>query len=120
MAVTPGQLVDPAAADLHVRVYFERHVELYLKRHIRLYTDNIIGPLPTAPHITRSWIRAAARIEAYREKWGVEPQRLRERPLDACQEQGWKTAVRTAELLARRAPVRSVQRSVDHGMELGW
>ncbi len=40
MAVTPGQLVDPAAADLHVRVYFERHVELYLKRHIRLYTDS--------------------------------------------------------------------------------
>ncbi len=44
MAVTPGQLVDPAAADLHVRPYTERHVELYLKRHIRLYTDTVFPP----------------------------------------------------------------------------
>ncbi|HSH61350.1 MAG TPA: hypothetical protein VK988_17260 [Acidimicrobiales bacterium] len=43
MAITPIQLMDPAAADLHVRVYFERHVELYLKRHIRLYTDTRVS-----------------------------------------------------------------------------
>ena len=39
MASAPGQLVDPAAPDLHVSPYTERHVVLYLKRHIRLYTD---------------------------------------------------------------------------------
>ncbi len=48
MAVTPGQLVDPAAADLHVRPYFERHIELYLKRHIRLYTDTPVHLLAGA------------------------------------------------------------------------
>ncbi len=39
MTITPGQLVDPAAPDLHIRLYTERHVVPYLERHIRLYTD---------------------------------------------------------------------------------
>ena len=33
-----GQLVDPARADLHVRLYIERHFEAYAELHIRLYT----------------------------------------------------------------------------------
>ncbi|HSH60711.1 MAG TPA: AAA family ATPase, partial [Acidimicrobiales bacterium] len=47
----------------------------------------LIGPVPTrTPEATRSWINSAARIEAYREEWAVAPERLRERPRDACQE----------------------------------
>ena len=34
----PGQLVDPAGADLHVRLYVERQMRWYAERHIRLYT----------------------------------------------------------------------------------
>jgi conjugative relaxase-like TrwC/TraI family protein len=82
---------------------------------------DIIGSVPTnTPEATRSWINSAARIEAYREEWAVAPERLRERPRDACQERAWDVAVRTTELLARPVPRRSVERSVDHGMELGW
>jgi len=50
----------------------------------------------------------------------VAPERLRERPGDACQERAWDVAVRTTELLARPVPARGMERSVDHGMELGW
>jgi hypothetical protein len=39
MTIAPGQLVDPAGADLHVRLHFERHVEPDAELHIRLYTD---------------------------------------------------------------------------------
>jgi hypothetical protein len=48
MTITPGQLVDPAGADLHVTLYFERQIELYAERHIRLYTDRRppVRPIP--------------------------------------------------------------------------
>ena len=45
MTLTFNQLVDPAGADLHIRLYIERHVESYAERHIRLYTD---APQPQA------------------------------------------------------------------------
>ncbi len=65
----------------------------------------IIGSVPTNnPEATRSWINSAARIEAYREEWAVAPERLRERPRDACQKRAWDVAVRTTELLADRCP----------------
>ncbi len=81
---------------------------------------DIIGAVPTdSPEATQRWITSAARIEAYREEWAVAPERLRERPWDACQAKAWEASVRTTELLARPLPVRMAERSVDHGMELG-
>ncbi|HSH58321.1 MAG TPA: AAA family ATPase, partial [Acidimicrobiales bacterium] len=81
----------------------------------------IIGSVPTNnPEAAERWINSAARMEAYREEWAVAPERLRERPRDACQERAWDVAVRTTELLARPVPGRGIERSVDHGMELGW
>lgn len=80
----------------------------------------LIGPVPEGnPETSRLWLSMAARIEAYREEWGVSPERLRERPGDACQEQAWDAAVHTTEILAR-SQARSIERSIDHGMELGW
>ncbi|MDP9454086.1 MAG: AAA family ATPase, partial [Actinomycetota bacterium] len=77
----------------------------------------IIGSVPTNnPEASRSWINSAARIEAYREEWAVAPERLRQRPRDACQERAWDVAVRTTELLARPLPARGMERSVDYGM----
>jgi hypothetical protein len=61
----------------------------------------------------------AGRIESYREEWGVEPDRLRERPHDVVQEEAWEATVRSAELLSRVA-TRAQERSLDHGRELGW
>jgi conjugative relaxase-like TrwC/TraI family protein len=81
----------------------------------------IIGSAPTNdPGATERWINSAARMEAYREEWAVAPERLRERPRDACQERAWDVAVHTTELLARPVPARGIERSMDHGMELGW
>ncbi len=81
----------------------------------------IIGSVPTNnPEAAKRWINSAARMEAYREEWAVAPERLRERPRDACQERAWDVAVRTTELLARPVPGRGIERSVDQGMELGW
>ncbi len=81
----------------------------------------IIGAVPTNnPEAAKRWINSAARMEAYREEWAVAPETLRERPRDVCQERAWDVAVRTTELLARPVPGRGMERSVDHGMELGW
>ncbi len=83
-----------------------------------------IGAVPTGDlEATHTWIKRASWIESYREEWGVEPERLRERPLDACQGQEWDRSVHLAEVLAR-PPAPWVERSVDRGMEqgieLGW
>ncbi len=77
----------------------------------------LIGPVPTStPETTRLWTRMAGRIEAYREEWAVAPERLRNRPRDACQEQAWEAAVHTANLLARvGTPV--LERRLGQGME---
>ncbi|MDP9020997.1 MAG: ATP-binding domain-containing protein, partial [Actinomycetota bacterium] len=85
---------------------------------------DLIGAVPTGDlEATRTWIKRASWIESYREEWGVEPERLRERPLDACQGQEWDRSVHLAEVLAR-PPLPTMGRSLDHGMEhgieLGW
>ncbi len=53
----------------------------------------------------------------------MEPERLRERPLGACQGQEWDRSVHPAKVLAR-PPLPTMGRSLDHGMEqgidLGW
>ncbi len=79
----------------------------------------IIGRVPTtSPEATRSWTRAAGRIEAYREEWAVAPGDLRERPGDLCQARTWDVAVRTTDLLARSA-ARALERTIDRGIEPG-
>ncbi len=79
----------------------------------------LIGPVPTStPEATRLWTSMAGHIEAYREEWAVAPEQLRQRPGDACQEQAWQASVRMSELLAR-PPAPVIERSLDHGVELG-
>ncbi len=41
MAIPPGQLVNPAGAELHVKLHGGRHVQAYAERHIQLYIDNV-------------------------------------------------------------------------------
>jgi hypothetical protein len=85
---------------------------------------DLIGAVPTGDReATGMWIKRASWIESYREEWGVEPERLRERPLDACQGQEWDLAVRLSEVLARPlAPTveRSLELGMERGIELGW
>ncbi len=85
---------------------------------------DLIGAVPTGDlEATRTWIKRASWIESYREEWGVEPERLRERPLDACQGQEWDRSVHLAEVLAR-PPLPTMgcrlDRGVEQGIELGW
>ena len=66
---------------------------------------DLIASVPTGDlEAIRTWIKRASWIESYREQWGVEPERLRERPLDACQGQEWDRSVHLAEILARPLP----------------
>jgi conjugative relaxase-like TrwC/TraI family protein len=85
---------------------------------------DLIGAVPTGDReATGMWIKRASWIESYREEWGVEPERLRERPLDPCQGQEWDLAVRLSEVLARPlAPTveRSLEPGMERGIELGW
>jgi hypothetical protein len=70
----------------------ERRHELGFRAAITqpVHVVDIIGAVPTdSPEATRRWINFAARIEAYREEWAVAPERLRERPWDACQQRAW-------------------------------
>ncbi|MBW3615912.1 MAG: hypothetical protein KY439_11495, partial [Actinobacteria bacterium] len=80
---------------------------------------DLIGAVPTDnPAALVHWTNMAGRIEAYREEWGVPPEQMRERPLDACQAREWDVSVNTSEMLARpSAP--ALDRGVDHGIELG-
>jgi hypothetical protein len=81
---------------------------------------DLIGAVPSDnPASLQRWTNTAGRIEAYREEWGVAPEQLRERPLDACQAREWEVAVHTSEMLAR-PPAPALERDLDHGMELGW
>ena len=65
---------------------------------------DLIGAVPSDnPAAVQLWTNMAGRIEAYREEWGVAPQQLRERPLDACQAREWDVAVHSSEMLARPA-----------------
>jgi hypothetical protein len=79
----------------------------------------IIGEPPAGdPEEVQRWTNLAGRIEAYREEWGVDSDRLAERPLDRCQAQHWETAIHTAQVLARpTAP--TLEPSLSHGLELG-
>jgi hypothetical protein len=79
----------------------------------------LIGAPPAGdPDEAQHWTNLAGRIEGYREEWGVEPDRLRERPLDRCQAQHWDTAIHTAQVLARPTGP-ALEPSLDHGLELG-
>jgi hypothetical protein len=81
---------------------------------------DLLGAVPLGdPEAMERWVARAARIESYREEWGVEPEALRERPADRCQAQAWEADVRMTEMLAPPAPpTRDLSR--DLGIGLGW
>jgi conjugative relaxase-like TrwC/TraI family protein len=57
-----------------------------------------LGPLPGAEADRRTWVERVEQIEAYRERWGVEPDDLRTAPVDGLQRAEWYTAVRSTDL----------------------
>lgn len=74
----------------------------------------LLGPLPDDAVARTTWTRMAGRVEAYREQWGVEPDELRESPIDGVQYREWSAAVHTVEVLSRLdAP------HLERGLELG-
>jgi hypothetical protein len=81
---------------------------------------DLIGAVATDnPAALQRWTNMAGRIEAYREEWDVEPERLAERPRDLCQGQGqaWEAAVHAAQLLSE-PPAPVVERGLDRGLGL--
>lgn len=81
--------------------------------------DLIGSPPVTEAKALRQWTRFAARVEAHREEWGVQPHQLRKRPVDPVQQRSWAITVQTAELLTRPpAPKRTAEREIVMGIEL--
>ncbi|MDP9070357.1 MAG: AAA family ATPase, partial [Actinomycetota bacterium] len=79
---------------------------------------DLIGAVSTdSPAALQRWMNTAGRIEAYREEWGVEPERLAERPRDLCQGRAWEAAVYTAQLLSE-PPAPVLERGLDRGLGL--
>jgi hypothetical protein len=79
---------------------------------------DLIGAVPTDdPASLQRWADTAGRIEAYREEWCVEPERLAERPRDLCQGRAWEAAVYTAQLLSE-PPAPVLERGLDRGIGL--
>ncbi len=83
------------------------------------YIIDILGAVPSNEgDALERWTSLAGRIEAYREEWGVEPERLSERPRELCQGQAWEAAVHVAQLVSEpRASV--LERGLDRGIGLG-
>jgi hypothetical protein len=79
---------------------------------------DLIGAVPSDnPASLQRWTNMAGHIEAYREEWGVAPERLTERPRDLCQGRAWEAAVHTAQLVSvPPAPV--LERGLDRGIGL--
>ncbi len=79
---------------------------------------DLIGAVPSDnPASLQRWTAMAGHIEAYREEWGVEPQRLTERPRDLCQGRAWEAAVHTAQLVSE-PPAPVLERGLDRGLGL--
>jgi hypothetical protein len=74
----------------------------------------LIGPVPEDGAGRERWSQLAGRIEAYREHWGIQPEDIRQPPIDGTQYQEWNTAVKTVEMLQRIN-----QPHQDHALERG-
>jgi len=57
-----------------------------------------LGPLPDGQQEQERWITRAARIEAYREEWGIDPDHLNDPPADDLQRQQWRSAIHTIDI----------------------
>ena len=79
----------------------------------------LLGPIPADDVGEERWAARAGRIEAYREQWGVAPDKLRVPPADGVQYREWNVVIHTPDLLDR-LQARTVERSLDrgHGLEL--
>ena len=77
----------------------------------------ILGPVPDDDAGRRRWATLAGRIEAYREEWGVDPDRLHDSPTDGVQYREWAVAVQSIETVQRVGDV-SLERELDHGLGL--
>ncbi len=79
---------------------------------------DILGAVPTHDGDSlERWTTLAGHIEAYREEWGVEPERLTERPRELCQGQAWEAAVHVAQLVSE-PPAPVLERVLDRGFGL--
>jgi conjugative relaxase-like TrwC/TraI family protein len=81
----------------------------------------LLGPVPDdEPARTRVWAERAARIEGYREEWGIEPDQLTTSPVDGIQHRHWEAAGFRELELARRLDTPVAERSLDRslGIEL--
>ena len=78
----------------------------------------LLGPVPADDVGEERWASRAGRIEAYREQWGVAPDRLRAPPADGVQYQEWSVVIHTFDLLDR-LQAQAIERGQQPGLERG-
>jgi hypothetical protein len=80
---------------------------------------DLLGPAPDDDAGRSKWVRAASRIEAYCEQWGVDAENLHQPPGDNVQYRDWEASVETAQM-QRRLDALQLERGVDRslGIEL--
>ncbi len=82
---------------------------------------DLLGPVPQDASARAGWTQYASRVEAYREEWGIEPDQLRDPPLDGVQHRQWDTTLHTIELINRLDNLQhqpSRERSLERGLGL--
>jgi hypothetical protein len=79
---------------------------------------DLLGPVPRVETDRARWAKLAGRVEAYREEWGIEPERLREPPVDGTQYRHWQAAVKSIDLI-RRLDAPHIDRGLDRGLGIG-
>jgi len=86
------------------------------------HLTQMLGPYPDTHRARDTWVRLAARVEAYREEFGVDPADLHRSPIDGIQHREWRSVVdipRRLEALIRPTPARG-REVPDHGAERGF
>ncbi|MGQ0615764.1 MAG: MobF family relaxase [Acidimicrobiia bacterium] len=78
----------------------------------------LLGHLPVDDEDRRRWISAAARVEAYREEWSIEPEGLARAPFDGVQQEAWNVSVRSIEI-SNRLDALAQQSARERGLDRG-
>jgi conjugative relaxase-like TrwC/TraI family protein len=80
------------------------------------HLERLLGPVPADAADRANWATRAARIEAYREEWGIEPDQLEQVPIDGVARREWEAAGLHGIEIARRLDAVVSERGIERGL----
>ncbi|MGQ0617084.1 MAG: MobF family relaxase [Acidimicrobiia bacterium] len=103
------QLADEVADRRHA---LGRHAVAAQPDHL----ERLLGPIPSDIVEREHWATRAARIEAYREKWAIEPDEVDRAPIDGVARREWEAAGLREIDIARRLDAVATERGIERGL----